>query len=134
MFGPLGMQELIFIFVIALIVFGPRKLPGLGKSIGKSIAEFKKASNELRSTLEREVNLEETKKEIFEPIQSVARDAERVVRDQVNRAMDETDADSESQDAVETASAQAVSESSDDDGDAKEEVSQPIASTAVEPE
>jgi sec-independent protein translocase protein TatA len=47
------MQELIIIFVIALIVFGPRKLPQLGKSLGKSIAEFKRASNELRSTLER---------------------------------------------------------------------------------
>ena len=142
MFGPLGMQELIFIFVIALIVFGPRKLPGLGKSVGKSIAEFKKASNELRSTLEREVNLEETRKEILEPIQSVARDAERVVRDQVDRAMDEADADSESRDAVETASVSAVTEPEpgpgpgpgDDDEDAKKEVSQPIASTAIEPE
>jgi TatA/E family protein of Tat protein translocase len=55
------MPELIIIFVIALIIFGPRKLPELGRSLGKSIAEFKKASNELKSTLEEEIRLEETR-------------------------------------------------------------------------
>jgi sec-independent protein translocase protein TatA len=56
--GPLGMPELIVIFVIALLVFGPRKLPELGRSLGKSLGEFKRASNELRSTLEEEVRIE----------------------------------------------------------------------------
>ena len=51
MFGSIGMPELIIIFVIALIIFGPRKLPELGRSLGRSLSEFKKASNELRSTL-----------------------------------------------------------------------------------
>lgn len=53
------MPELIVIFVIALIVFGPRKLPELGRSLGKGIAEFKKATNELQSSLENEIRLEE---------------------------------------------------------------------------
>jgi TatA/E family protein of Tat protein translocase len=57
--GPLGMPELIVIFVIALLVFGPRKLPELGRSLGKSLGEFKRASNELRNTLEEEVRIEE---------------------------------------------------------------------------
>lgn len=59
MFGSIGMPELVIIFVIALIIFGPRKLPELGKSLGKSLAEFKRASNELKSTLEEEIRIEE---------------------------------------------------------------------------
>jgi sec-independent protein translocase protein TatA len=53
------MPELIVIFVIALIVFGPRKLPELGRSLGKGIAEFKKATNDLQSSLENEIRVEE---------------------------------------------------------------------------
>jgi sec-independent protein translocase protein TatA len=59
MFGSIGMPELIVIFVIALIIFGPRKLPELGRSLGKSINEFKRASNELKSTLEEEIRVDE---------------------------------------------------------------------------
>lgn len=57
--GPIGFPELLVIFVIALIVFGPRKLPEIGKALGKSLAEFKRASNELRNTLEEEIRTEE---------------------------------------------------------------------------
>ena len=57
--GPIGMPELVIILVIALIVFGPRKLPELGRSLGRSIGEFKRASNELRSTLDEEIRVEE---------------------------------------------------------------------------
>jgi TatA/E family protein of Tat protein translocase len=59
MFGSVGVPELIIIFTIALIIFGPRKLPELGKSLGKSLAEFKRASNELKNTLDEEIRLEE---------------------------------------------------------------------------
>ena len=63
MFGSIGMPELIIILVLALIIFGPRKLPELGRSLGRSINEFKKASNELRSTLEEEIRVEETREQ-----------------------------------------------------------------------
>jgi Tat protein translocase TatB subunit len=58
MFGTLGGPELILIFVVALIVFGPRKLPDIGKSLGKMMAEFRRASNEFKSTIESEVEAE----------------------------------------------------------------------------
>ena len=68
MFG-LGLPELMVIFVIALIVFGPKKLPELGKSIGRAMAEFKKASEEFKETIQEEMkeveksaDLEELKK------------------------------------------------------------------------
>lgn len=79
MLGPIGMQELIIIFVIALIVFGPRKLPSLGKSLGRSLAEFKRASNDLRNTLEQEIRVEETRKEIMEPIETIRDEATNAV-------------------------------------------------------
>ena len=57
--GPLGVPETIFIFVLALLLFGPKKLPELGKTLGKAMAEFRKASSELKSTFDREMkNLE----------------------------------------------------------------------------
>jgi sec-independent protein translocase protein TatA len=59
MFGSIGMPELIIIFVIALIIFGPRKLPELGRSLGRSLSEFKRASNELKNTLEEEIRIED---------------------------------------------------------------------------
>ena len=75
MFGPVGIPELIIIFTIALIIFGPRKLPELGKSLGKSLAEFKRASNELKNTLDEEIRLEERRSASVE--EEARRNAER---------------------------------------------------------
>jgi len=55
MFGPIGMPELILIFLVALLVFGPRKLPDLGRSLGRGLAEFKRASDDLKRTIEDEI-------------------------------------------------------------------------------
>jgi TatA/E family protein of Tat protein translocase len=63
MFGSIGMPELLIILTIALIIFGPRKLPELGRSLGRSLGEFRRASNELRNTLDEEIRLEEMKNE-----------------------------------------------------------------------
>ncbi|MEO5896152.1 MAG: TatA/E family twin arginine-targeting protein translocase [Vicinamibacterales bacterium] len=59
MFGSIGMPELLIIMVIALIIFGPRKLPELGRSLGRSLNEFKRASNELKHTLDEEIRFED---------------------------------------------------------------------------
>lgn len=62
----LGMMELMVILVIALIVFGPRKLPELGKSLGKAMGQFKRASEDFKRTWEQEVDLEKTRSSIAE--------------------------------------------------------------------
>jgi sec-independent protein translocase protein TatA len=59
MFGPLGFPELIFILVLALLIFGPKRLPEIGRTIGRGMAEFRKASNELKRTINTELALEE---------------------------------------------------------------------------
>lgn len=57
--GPLGYPEMVFIFVLALLLFGPKKLPELGRTLGKAMTEFRRASTELKATFDREMkNLE----------------------------------------------------------------------------
>jgi TatA/E family protein of Tat protein translocase len=61
MFGSLGIPEMILIFVVALIVFGPKRLPEIGRTLGKALGEFKKATDDFKNTIEREVHVEEMK-------------------------------------------------------------------------
>ena len=57
--GPVGLQEMVFIFLLALVLFGPKKLPELGRTLGKAISEFRRAQSELKATFDRELqNLE----------------------------------------------------------------------------
>ncbi len=67
MFGTIGTQELVFIFILALVLFGPKKLPEIGRTIGKALSEFRRASSELKATFDRELNnLEAETKELKE--------------------------------------------------------------------
>lgn len=61
MFGSLGGGELLLILVIALLLFGPRRLPDIGRTIGKALGEFRRATTDFKATLEREVDLAEVK-------------------------------------------------------------------------
>src|SRR5215213_6497269 len=61
MFGTLGGPEVILILVVALIVFGPRRLPEIGKSMGKMLAEFRKASNDFKRTIDDELEAEKVR-------------------------------------------------------------------------
>jgi TatA/E family protein of Tat protein translocase len=69
MFGSIGPAELVLIFVIALLVFGPKKLPEIGRSVGKALREFKKTSEEIKSRIEEEIDASEIK-DIRKDIQS----------------------------------------------------------------
>lgn len=76
MFGSLGVPELLLIFVVILIVFGPRRIPEIGRTLGKALGEFRKATDDLKNTIEREVRLEELKKitpSIVTPFESISR-------------------------------------------------------------
>lgn len=61
MFGSIGPFELILIFVVALLVFGPKKLPEIGRSVGKALREFKKTSDEIKGRIEEEIEASELK-------------------------------------------------------------------------
>ncbi len=61
MFGSLGGSEVIFLFILALLLFGPRRLPEIGRTLGKAIGEFRKATQDFRVSLEREVELDKFK-------------------------------------------------------------------------
>lgn len=70
MFGSLGTTEIIFILVIALIIFGPRKLPQLGRTIGESLAQFRRASEDFKRSWEQEITMEEKRLQSSAPLPS----------------------------------------------------------------
>jgi sec-independent protein translocase protein TatA len=69
-FGSIGVPELVLIFIVALLLFGPRKLPEIGRTVGKALGEFRRASNDLKRTIEEEVASDE--------LRSVSRDLREV--------------------------------------------------------
>lgn len=73
-FEFLGTTELLVIAVVALILFGPRKLPEIGRSVGRSLAEFKRASDDFKRTWEYEVEIEQRKPASEEPAPGVRND------------------------------------------------------------
>ena len=79
--GTVGVQEMIVIFVIALVLFGPKKLPELGRTIGKAITEFRRASNDLKASFEREMQTLERES------QSISQVAQVTAGDIFNRAI-----------------------------------------------
>ena len=80
MFGSLGVPELLLIFVVILIVFGPRRIPEIGRTLGKALGEFRKATDDLKNTIEREVRLEELKDIAPPTMQSITTPFEAVSR------------------------------------------------------
>jgi TatA/E family protein of Tat protein translocase len=86
MFGSLGIQELLLIFVVVLIIFGPRRIPEIGRTLGKALAEFRKATDDLKGTIEREVRLEELKQvssQVVAPFEVVSRSEPEVIPEPV---------------------------------------------------
>jgi TatA/E family protein of Tat protein translocase len=93
MFGPLGVPELLLIFAVILIVFGPRKIPEIGRTLGKAMGEFRKATDELKNTIEREVRLEELKtivpnaSDFITPLEAVSRSEPSMIGASVSAAV-----------------------------------------------
>ena len=80
MFGSLGGAEFVLILVLALLLFGPRKLPQIGRSIGRALAEFRGAAQEFKSNLEREVDLDGVK-DVKKDLSSLQRELKEAARE-----------------------------------------------------
>ena len=87
MFGTLGVPELVLIFIVALLLFGPRKMPQIGRSVGRALSEFRRASNEFKRTIEDEVAAEEIRE-----VERDIRDVKTVGRDLVDDVTHGSDA------------------------------------------
>ena len=92
--GQLGFPELILIFVVALLVFGPKKLPELGKSLGKGLREFKRATEDLKSNWEDQIkDAESSIKEVKDTVAETASDVKKDFKDMDIHLQAELDAD-----------------------------------------
>lgn len=76
MIGSLGFPELILIFVVALLVFGPKKLPDVAKTLGKTIREFRKTVNDAKATIEEEI--EKADLDFTEDIKEINKDVKKL--------------------------------------------------------
>lgn len=76
MFGNIGFPELLIILIIALLIFGPKKLPEVGRNIGRAIKEFRRASDELKEKIENEIKAEDLRDLQEELRKDVNRDGE----------------------------------------------------------
>jgi sec-independent protein translocase protein TatA len=81
--GNIGFPEMIVIFVLALLIFGPKKLPELGKSLGKGMAEFRRASNDFRNSIEREIESAQIPQN---PIKEAVNDVKKAATDTLTGA------------------------------------------------
>lgn len=97
MFGTLGMPELILIFVVALLLFGPRKMPQIGRSIGRAMGEFRRASNEFKRTIEDEVAADEIRdvekdlkglRDVGKELRDLKETVEKPIETTVKKALD----------------------------------------------
>ena len=111
MFGTLGMPELILIFVVALLLFGPRKMPQIGRSIGRAMGEFRRASNEFKRTIEDEVAADEIRdvekdlkgiSDVGKELRDLKETVEKPIESTVKKALDLSSGDADESSAKET--------------------------------
>ena len=109
--GPIGVPELIVIFVIALLVFGPKKLPDLGKSLGKGLREFKRATEDIKSTWEEQIKDAETSvKDVKETVNQTTTDIKKNFEDLDVHLQAEMEADARAAEARANKSAAVATE------------------------
>jgi Tat protein translocase TatB subunit len=93
-FGPLGLPEIILIFVVALLLFGPRQMPQIGRSVGRALGEFRRASNDFKRTIEDEIAAEDIR-----DVQRDLRDVQNAGKEVLTRDLLGTDVGGSAEDA-----------------------------------
>ena len=90
MFGSIGGPELLLILTVAFRLFGPRRLPEIGRSLGRAVSEFRRATHEFRTGLEREIELEKVQ-DARDALTSAGGEVEAVLRDTASDASTKTE-------------------------------------------